>query len=161
MVLRGWVSTGQRGYQYTNDFAASLSIYRESAAFRRQPAAGTDGGSILAMRPMHPAAKASGDPAIVRFDLGGSTLSTPSEVFRLDRLLGPSYWDAGADLVGAMVGPSSNAIPGDRLSAAPGGDLFVGASLYDAATYATPNRRDWEGRISSLPSSPTARLRRS
>lgn len=133
LVAQTWLSSGPRGAQYTNDFTFA-EVVREPGAFYSDMKVAADGRSILALR--QPIAVApdkldQGEAVIVRWDLDGTLPLSPTVAFRLEALRDPRYWDAGTDVANAVVaGSPTGMAPGDQLSVASNGDMFVGIATW-------------------------------
>jgi hypothetical protein len=135
IVLQGWLSTGPRGLQFSDDFTFT-EVYREGGApiepgpvsvglHYPEFALSPDGSALYAVRiPRYPDHMAS----IVRLTgLAGEQLAR-EEVLDLATLSEPALWDAGLDPSTVDIGlaPSND----DRLSVGPGGDLFIALGAY-------------------------------
>jgi hypothetical protein len=126
-ILHGWVSSGPRGPQFTDDFTFA-EVYREQGTSLLDLQAGPGGETLYALR-SGPHSKPGEGAAVVRLRPGGAGL-TAETVIELEAFRDPAAWPPGTDLSAGAIVPGTATIAREHLlSVARNGDLFVNLGL--------------------------------
>lgn len=136
IALQGWLSTGPRGIQFSDEFTFS-EVYREGgeatepgpaavSLFYPEFAIARDGSVLYAVRrPTYPEPTAS----LVRFTALDSQELAREEVVAYSTLTDPVLWDPSLDPSTFDVGdPFRDG--GDTLAVGPNGELFLAIAAY-------------------------------
>jgi Tol biopolymer transport system component len=156
IALQGWLSTGPRGIQFSDEFTFS-EVYREGgeplelgleplSLFYPEFAMARDGSVLYAVRrPTYPEPAAS----LVRFtNLDGRGLAR-EEVLAYSTLTDPALWDPSLDPSTFDIGdPFRDG--GDTLAIGPNGELFLAIAAYGRELVPNPGAEEQAAELRAM-----------